>query len=161
VTPADDGAGQRRERTAKACPSALCRENALLLGVVGPDGVLAYVQPPTRIGAEFVSAARELGRPERRFRFSDACVEGACPQWTGSGCGVIDIAIGPAPDKPAAEDSARAEKGLPACAIRRSCRWYAQRGAAACQVCPAIVADTGGTDTYHSLMNGSPGPVQP
>ncbi len=156
MTPADSGPGQRQERTAKACPSALCQENALLLGVVGPDGVLAYIQPPTRIGTEFVSRARELGHPERRFRFSDTCVEGACPQWTGSGCGVIDIAIGPAPDKPETGDAAQPGKSLPACVIRHSCRWYAQRGAAACRVCPAIVADTGGTDTYRSVLSDNP-----
>jgi hypothetical protein len=41
---------------------------------------------------------------------------------------------------------------LPACAIRHSCRWYAQRGAAACAVCPQIVADTGGTLTYRAVQ---------
>jgi hypothetical protein len=41
---------------------------------------------------------------------------------------------------------------LPACAIRRTCRWYAQRGAAACTVCPLIVADIGGVGTYRSTL---------
>jgi hypothetical protein len=40
---------------------------------------------------------------------------------------------------------------LPACGIRRTCRWFAQRGAAACGVCPLIVADTGGTQTCQSM----------
>ncbi len=50
------------------------------------------------------------------------------------------------------------DSGTPlACAIRRSCRWFAQGGAAACAVCPEIVADTGGTATYQStrMTSGS------
>lgn len=73
-------------KTAKACPSALCEEGALLLGVVAPDGHVAYIQPPSRVSAEFVAQARALGHSERRFRFSSTCVEAACPQWTGRGC---------------------------------------------------------------------------
>ena len=156
---------QDRGKAAKTCPSALCHEDALLLGVAGPDGTIAYVQPPTRVSAEFVDRARALGHPERRFRFASTCVEGGCPQWTGHDCGVIDIAIGPPPGdppatKPTASDptvrSARA--ALPACGIRRSCRWYAQRGAEACAVCPLIVADTGGTLTYQSAQLPGTGP---
>src|SRR6516164_1281313 len=83
--------GQDPGETPKTCPSAPCKEGALLLGVVAPDGTVAYVQPPTRVSAEFVDSARSLGHPERRFRFASTCVEAGCPQWTGSGCGVIDI----------------------------------------------------------------------
>jgi len=153
-------AGQAGPR--KACPSALCQEDAILLGVVTPAGTVAYVQPPTRIGAEFVESAQALGHPERRFRFSSPCVEGACPQWTGSRCAVVDIAIEMAPTGYSAETRSRppakfpapakspAPAGLPACVIRHSCRWYAQCGAAACAVCPTVVADAGGTATYRS-----------
>jgi hypothetical protein len=155
--------GQDPGKTPKTCPSAPCQEGALLLGVVAPDGTVAYVQPPTRVSAEFVDRARALGHPERRFRFASTCIEAGCPQWTGRGCGVVDIAIGPPPDEsaamaPAAADAKTRPAGaaaLPACAIRRSCRWYAQRGAAACAVCPLVVADTGGTLTYQSTRAAS------
>ena len=154
--------GQEPGKTPKTCPSAPCQEGALLLGVVAPDGTVAYVHPPTRVSAEFADRARSLGHPERRFRFASTCVEAGCPQWTGSGCGVIDITIGPPPHgspatkPPAAEAKPGAAKAaLPACVIRRSCRWYAQRGAAACAVCPLIVADTGGTLTYQSAQAAS------
>jgi hypothetical protein len=158
--PRAEAAPGHRDEEAKTCPSALCEEDALLLGVVGPDGTVAYVQPPTRVSAEFVGRARALGHPERRFRFASRCVEAGCPQWTGRGCGVVDIAIGTAPTEPAPPGPGAREtngpgsvpgtEGLPACVIRRSCRWYAQRGAAACAVCPLVVADTGGTLTYQS-----------
>ena len=154
--------GQDPGETPKTCPSAPCKEGALLLGVVAPDGTVAYVQPPTRVSAEFADRARSLGHPERRFRFASTCVEAGCPQWTGSGCGVIDITIGPPPHgspatkPPAAEAKPGAARAaLPACVIRRSCRWYAQRGPAACAVCPLIVADTGGTLTYQSAQAAS------
>jgi hypothetical protein len=147
-------------RSVKACPSSACQEGALLLGVMTDAGTLAYVQPPTRVNAEFVSRAQALGRPERRFRFSLPCIESGCPQWTGSGCAVVDEVL-----EDAEGDEPAVPAQLPHCAIRSSCRWYSQRGAAACAVCPLIVADTGGTATYRSTTllpderpAGSPAP---
>jgi hypothetical protein len=137
---------------ARSCPSALCEEDALLLGVVAPGGTVAYVQPPTRISADFVARAQAQGHPERRFRFSVPCREAACHQWTGTGCGVIDIVIGTRPEDPAAGP---ADAGLPACGIRRTCRWFAQHGTAACAICPQIIADTGGTATWRSWQQAA------
>jgi hypothetical protein len=147
----------------KSCPSAPCIEGALLLGVRTGAGRLAYVQPPTRIDSAFVATAHEQGRPESRFRFSLPCIEAGCSQWNGSGCGLVDLLMdderpAPAPtpaDVLAAEPAAPTDppapsRRLPACAIRRTCRWYHQRGAEACAVCPLVVADCGGTATYRS-----------
>jgi hypothetical protein len=129
----------------KACPSGPCQEGAILLGVMTPSGRLAYVQPPTKISAEFVARARAMGRPEARFRFSVPCREAGCPQWTGDGCAVVDMVIDATAVDPACSS-------LPTCAIRHSCRWYSQRGPAACSVCPLIVADVGGVATYRSTI---------
>ena len=53
------------------------------------------------------------------------------------------------------EQPVQLESGrLPRCAIRRTCRWFAQRGADACAVCPRVVADIGGTETYSSTLGG-------
>jgi hypothetical protein len=106
---------------------------------------MAYDQPPTRIDADFVQRAEQMGRPEARFRFSLPCVEAGCPQWTGSGCGVVDHVI-------AEEGAGDVTAALPNCAIRGSCRWFSQRGRAACAVCPLVVADTGGSETYSSAL---------
>jgi len=130
----------------KACPSALLHEGVVLLGVMTPSGTLSYVQPPTRVDADFVARAKALGNPERRFRFSAPCVEAGCPQWTGCGCAVVDKVI--EEEEPVQLESGR----LPHCAIRRDCRWFAQRGADACAVCPRVVADIGGTETYSSTI---------
>ena len=133
----------------KACPSAPCIEGALLVGIKTESG-LAYVQPPTRVDAAFVARAQEMGHPEARFRFSLPCVESACPQWTGRGCGVVDHVI-------EEEQAGDVDAPLPNCAIRSTCRWFAQRGRAACAVCPRVVADTGGTETYSSALRAAGG----
>ena len=136
----------------KTCPSSSCRDGALLLGIMTGSGKLAYVDPPVRIDAAFVAQAREQGSPERRFRFAGPCVEDGCPQWTGEGCGIADlVADTPVTDSASPDaESPDPRRTLPACSIRRSCRWFAQRGAAACTACPLIVADMGGTETYSS-----------
>jgi len=132
---------------AKTCPSSACREGALLLGVMTSAGTLAYLNPPVPVDAEFAARETERGRPERRYRFAGPCLEGGCPQWTGGGCAIADMAADPVhlglPASPCK---------LPACPIRHSCRWYFQRGPAACAVCPLIVADMGGTETYRSVQ---------
>lgn len=135
------------EQKMKTCPSRACEVGVHLLGVMTESGRLAFVSPQVRVDAGFVSRAKASanGRPEQRFRFSGPCIEDGCPQWTGDRCAVADVVISEV--RSAATDRRR----LPACAIRRTCRWYAQRGPAACAVCPEVVADNGGTGTYRSL----------
>jgi hypothetical protein len=129
----------------RSCPSAPCSEGALLLGVMTSSGRIAYLQPPTAVDADFVDQARSRGRPESRFRFSQPCIECECPQWTGSRCGIIDTLL--------SEDAMPADEKLPACRIRPTCRWFAQRGPDACTVCPYVVADVGGVETYSSMTS--------
>jgi hypothetical protein len=140
----------------KACPSALCEEGALLLGVMTAEGRLAYIQPPTTIDSGFVDRAKERGHPERSYRFSSPCVEGGCPQWTGDHCGIGELVAKEAPQT-LAESPAR----LPNCAIRSSCRWHFEQGPAACAVCPLVVADVGGSQTYTSVFGGDVDPGGP
>ncbi|WP_418957966.1 hypothetical protein [Streptomyces tritici] len=114
------------------------------------QGRLAYLPMPVVVDAAYASRLQEVGLPERRYRFSQPCVEGACSQWTGEGCAVIDHVLDDPPDDARAPDARETRPGtLPTCAIRRDCRWFAQRGAAACGACPTIVADIGGTATYR------------
>lgn len=75
------------------CPSVRCEEGAILLGIVGKDGVVGYVSPLITIDGDFVRQAHKGCAPERRFRFSQPCIESGCQQWTGSRCGVIDRAL--------------------------------------------------------------------
>jgi hypothetical protein len=128
-----------------SCPSAPCAPGAVLFGVRTSAGRIAYVRPAVRVDDDFVARAKLKGRPEARYRFSAPCIEAGCPQWTGTGCGVLDQVI--AEESPLSAGAAT----LPACTIRRTCRWYAQRGRDACTVCPLVVADTGGTETVKSM----------
>ncbi|MDG6106447.1 hypothetical protein Daura_27190 [Dactylosporangium aurantiacum] len=120
---------------ARTCPSSSCTPGNLLLGIVRPDGTMAQLRPPLEVDETFVRRAQAGDRvPEARMRFAGPCVTSRCRQWTGERCGVADLIADRAaalPDPDAA--------GLAPCAIRATCRWWAQRGADACRICPAVV----------------------
>jgi hypothetical protein len=147
-----DDPGELIDPTAeqKSCPSRQCEPGSQLLGVMMPSGQLAYLQPPTVVDVEFVSTERRRGHPERRFRFTGPCVEGRCPQWTGSRCAVADVVV--QEHVAVAAPTSR----LPVCSIRSTCRWFSQNGKAACMACPSVVADCGGTGTYSELIERIP-----
>jgi hypothetical protein len=124
------------------CPSARCTPGAILLGIVLPDGRVAYARDRVVIDREFVEVAQNGRPPEQRFRFSSPCVESGCRQWTGARCSVIDDVV----DFAAAEATGPpSPDALPACSIRPTCRWFRQQGALACAVCPEIVTDQRGS----------------
>jgi len=122
------------------CPSSPCKAGALLLGIVLADGSVAFARDHIVVDKGFVQNATREGSnpPETRFRFSSPCAKGACSQWTGSRCGVIDSVMtgvrtaGLHPDNTA----------LPDCAIRPDCRWFRQTGADACAVCNIVITET-------------------
>lgn len=122
------------------CPSSPCKEGAVLLGIVLADGSVAFATDRIVVDKGFVQNATREGSnpPETRFRFSSPCAQGACRQWTGSRCGVIDSVMA---DVQTAGYHADATS-LPACSIRQDCRWFQQTGAEACAVCDIVVTDT-------------------
>jgi hypothetical protein len=65
---------------------------------------------------------------------------------TGRGCRVIENVL-----EEESNESTQAA-ALPQCAIRSTCRWYSERGAADCEVCPLVVTDIGGKETYRSVL---------
>jgi len=110
------------------CPSARCKPRSLLLGVIGPDGRVQFAHDRLVVDDAFVEVARLGRRPEARFRFASPCVD-ACANWEGR-CRVAD---GLAFEVPETE--------LPACSIRGTCRWHAQRGDDVCLRCAYVVTD--------------------
>lgn len=114
------------------CPSARCVEGAILLGAVRPDGAIGILPQRYYVTAAFVDAVGMADEaPERRFRFAAPCQFGNCQNWQKSTCQVIELALTlPVERKYHAE-----------CAIRDDCRWFAQRGKSACEVCPLIATD--------------------
>lgn len=137
--------------TGLLCPSARAEDGAILLGVVGADGVVGYVQPLITVDENFLRKAGEGRTPEKRFRFAQPCVEAGCGYWTGSRCGVIDQAV----DFPL-NDSGVSLDHLPRCSIRPSCRWFRQAGPSACSVCPFIVTDLMTDGTVEASANVPP-----
>ena len=135
---------EQHQDSERLCPSARCEEGAILLGVVGEDGVVGYVRPLITIDKDFVRQAHKGRTPEKRFRFSQPCIEHGCRQWTGSRCGVIDRAL---QAKEEADIPDAWEDGLPKCTIRPRCRWFAQVGRKACAVCPLVITESEGEIT--------------
>ncbi len=105
---------------------------------MGPDGVVGYVTPQMRIDLEFVNQAHQGRVPEKRFRFSQPCVEDGCRHWTGTHCGVIQRVL---KETEATRLGETSSESLPKCSIRAHCRWFGQEGPAACQVCPYVITD--------------------
>ena len=65
------------------CPSACCEEGAILVGIILPNGSVAFASDRIEVDKEFVDIARKGRTPEKRFRFGNRCVENACKQWAG------------------------------------------------------------------------------
>lgn len=112
------------------CPSYIARPGADLFGIVGENGNVVYLNDTIRIDKTFVDEAQK-GRPaEERFRFSGKCIQHGCHQWENGKCGLIEKVIQlhqfPASNSPQN------------CAIRNSCRWYAQEKELACANCSEV-----------------------
>jgi hypothetical protein len=120
------------------CPSWRCEAGSSLIGIVLPDGTIAFSKERIVVDAAFVEVARQGRSPEKRFRFSSTCKRAACVQWADEKCGIVDIII--------SEHQARSSEPpdpfvLPECPIRPLCRWHLQSGDAACCACPEVVTD--------------------
>lgn len=124
----------------RSCPSAPGAPGATLLGVLGADGRIHYLRTAMMVDQDFLDASGAQGPVEARMRFAGKCQTSGCSQWTGRRCGVIDRAmahlegLGELPVTAA----------LRPCVIRADCRWFHQRGTAACGTCTLIVTDTQG-----------------
>lgn len=117
----------------KSCPSAVCEPGSKLIGIVNSQGMVDLLPKAIDVDEEFVLEAQKGRAPEERFRFSGKCVQSGCHQWKGGGCGVIKKVLNAFPETTNAN--------LPACAIRKTCRWYFQEGGKACMICPLIITD--------------------
>jgi hypothetical protein len=124
----------------RSCPSAPAAPGSTLLGVLGADGRIHNLRTAMTVDQDFLDAAGSRGPVEARMRFAGRCQTSGCAQWTGTRCGVIDRAMA---HLEAAQDLPDATS-LPPCVIRTDCRWFDQRGPAACATCSLIVTDTSG-----------------
>ena len=124
------------ESAGLSCPSAPATPGAVMIGIVGSDGMVHPLARPLPVDQDFVENAARHGSPEARFRFSNECVEGRCRQWTGHSCGIVAKVL---------DHMERQKEALPTdiprCSIRATCRWHAERGFDACRACLYVVTD--------------------
>ena len=119
----------------KTCPSGRAKPGAGLLGVRQEDGSIAILPQVLPVDNDFIRIGKQDEVPlEERFRFSNKCVESGCIQWTGSSCRV-------ASDVLSYLDQVKSERGLLACGIRSTCRWFHQEGEKACKICIYVVTE--------------------
>lgn len=123
------------ENTCILCPSAECRDGAILLGIVQSNGVISFLENEKKVvNEEFIQIAKKGRIPEKRFRFAYPCMKSQCKQWMENKCTVIEKAM-------QVVNSNYLTNILPECSIRSQCRWYEQCGRSACSICPHVITD--------------------
>ena len=117
------------------CPSSKCKTGSELLGVRQDDGTIAILPQTLAIDEDFIKKVNEDQVPaEQKFRFTNKCIEEGCAQWTGKACGVIEKIVSYLDVLPTKEK-------LPACSIRKNCRWFLQREGDACRACIFVITE--------------------
>lgn len=117
------------------CPSHRCKPGSKLLGVRQEDGTVSILPEALAIDEVFIERAKghEMS-PEKRFRFTNKCIEGGCQQWNGKGCVVADRMVEYINQIAVTED-------VPRCSIRNTCRWFYQKGSDACKICSYVLTE--------------------
>ena len=91
--------------------------------------------------------------PTEVFRLAAPCAERRCSHFDGAQCQLghrIAAMLGPV------------VRGLPACAIRPTCRWFREHGKAVCLRCPQVVTDIREVTEFQRELAGiDPIEVQP
>jgi hypothetical protein len=115
------------------CPSALPEmPGGRVFGVVGGTAAeprLAYLDEAAPATDEVLALAGPV-QPTEVFRMAAPCVESKCCHFDGRDC---QLATRIVQILPAVTES------LPACTIRKDCRWFQQEGKPACMKCPQVV----------------------
>jgi len=127
---------RRAEPADRMCPSTPAGNATVFLGMITAAARVAYVTPEMP-AATVLSEVDDTGKPlEARYRFAGPCVTSKCGFWTGEHCGLGARLVESFP-------ASRADPvtDLPRCAIRRTCRWFAEQGPAACSPCSHVVTD--------------------
>ncbi len=104
---------------------------AVIHGVLDASGRVARLQTTVPVTPELLAATSPL-LPTEVLRFSAPCEGGSCVHFENEACSLGERLVTILPATTAA---------LVPCNIRSSCRWYAERGRAACVRCDAIVTD--------------------
>lgn len=121
------------------CPSSPCDwPGVRLIGVVGgavnrPKVMYTGPQP---VSPDLLACAAPA-TPTEVFRFASPCQENRCVQFDGTRCRLSELIVRLSPP----EDGTASLGDLPPCGIRSRCRWWREKGVAACRSCPGIATD--------------------
>ena len=134
----------------KLCPSAQPgMGDVQILGVISRDAEeprLAYLDEALPATPPVLELAAPLD-VSQVFRLSARCEERKCTHFDGVDC---QLAVRIAKMLPEVVDQ------LPACNIRRDCRWFRQEGRAACLRCPQILTGNHEADELLREVAGVP-----
>ena len=111
------------------CPSTPASDDAFLFGVVDEQVEVRYIEHPIPINTHLARALKKIDLPQRSFRFTHRCTE--CDNWQQDHCSVATSVRRAA--------AALDEDSIPACGLRKYCRWFLQEGATICSLCQYTV----------------------
>jgi hypothetical protein len=118
-----------------SCPSAQPDQpDAAIIGVVHREGAACHVEllrnsVPSDLLIGLVPAKV---RPTELLRFAAPCAESMCAHFHEDECKLAKRIVSRLPE---------ATDHLRPCAIRPTCRWFRQEGAAACRRCPLVITE--------------------
>ena len=117
------------------CPSAQPDwAGSVAFGIMGgtaEEPRLAHLPSALPVTGELLELSAPVS-PTEVFRFAAPCAGDRCQHFHNQSCNLVTqiVQILPA-----------VASLLPICAIRSTCRWWAQEGRAACMRCPQVVTD--------------------
>jgi len=117
------------------CPSARPEmAGAVIFGVVGgtvEQPRVAHLARPLPVTDELLALVAPVS-PLAVYRTAAPCAASACVHFKDDRCRLATRAVQTLP---------LVAEVLPACRIRRDCRWWRQEGADACRRCPMVVTE--------------------
>ncbi|MEL6886110.1 MAG: hypothetical protein AAFY39_05540 [Pseudomonadota bacterium] len=132
------------------CPSAQPDfEDAQVLGVfetAGDTPRLSYTAGTLPATQDVVASTGPVP-PTLVMRFAGKCETARCVHFREGACSLVDRIV---------EGLDPVTDNLPACAIRRTCRWYTQEGARACHRCPQVVTRMENPDPQMAAIAEGP-----
>ncbi len=117
----------------KMCPITECELGAKLIGVKIDNDTFDFLKENIIVDEDLFNVVTAVSNPEKRFRFSNVCLENGCKHWQSESCGCLRKVLSNVESLLLNKDTT-----LPQCSIRERCRWFHQEGRMACDVCPLL-----------------------
>ena len=135
-----------------ACPSAQPdMADAVVFGVItgtAENPRVAYLE--RRVGVDAVHRRLEGLEPTRVLRVAATCEQQHCAHHNGDLCTLAERVATSLPPVVSV---------LPRCAIRSTCRWYAEQGGRICYRCPQVVTLDGPRTNNQELAAAAKPPA--